>query len=628
MKPIIRRQLNKSAQRTHTNLILNAHRNEGSFKNGLQDALFGSSDPLSRFSEQLSQVETIFKNERWYLISNMRQVLSEMYVEHGLIQTLVDVPVDDGLRGGVEIKTKQLSPEQIEELYACIDENGDLETIGQAIKWNRLFGGAGIIVITGQDPMLPLNVKEIKEDSLLEFRAVDMWELFWNKQGDDTTLIPQMHQNFDYYNYYAVKVHKSRVMAMKGLQAPSFIRPRLRGWGYSVIEGVVRSVNQYLKSNNLIFEVLDEFKVDYFKVKGLAQTLLSPAGTEVVQRRIAMANRQKNYQNAVTMDSEDDFGSKELSFTGLSEVMLGIRTGVASDVRIPQTKLFGQSAAGFSSGEDDIENYNAMVESQVRSKCKYDIIKIVKLRSLQKFGVIPDDLTVTFKSLRILSTEQEETAKTQQFTRLHQAVQSGHITPKEFKEGCNRANLFPIQVDPDAEVITMMGGELGDVAESDYKERKEKNKNSADDKYNLINFKGPRIVTVGLLSGDKILTGKRRDNGLWTSPGGHMDEGETIESAAKREVFEETGIVIDTDKLKLISSEKIKSHRTGKDFALFAFVCQADGEITTINNDPDKEISEWKWVNLSPETPELRPEVRHAKVDNVLMHLFNQKGEI
>lgn len=619
-KPVVRRNIPLPYGKA-----LNAHRNESSFKNGLQDAIFGGGgDFISRFSEQLSQVETLFKNERWYLLSNMRQILSQMYVEHGLIQTLIDIPVDDGLRGGVEIKTKQLSPEQIEELQACLDEHGDIQTVGQAVKWNRLFGGSGIVVLTGQPPDQPLNVNEVKQNDLLDFRAVDMWELFWNRQSDDTTLIPGQQTDFEFYNYYGIKLHKSRVMPMKGLIAPSFIRPRLRGWGYSVVEGVVRSVNQYLKSNNLIFEVLDEFKVDFFKIKGLAQSLLDPAGEQAVRRRIAVANKQKNFQNAVAMDSEDDFGSKELSFTGLSEVMAGIRMGVASDVRIPQTKLFGQSASGFNSGEDDIENYNAMVESQVRGKCKYDLLKVVRLRALQKFGVLLDDLTITFKSLRILSAEAEEKVKDSKFNRLLQAAQAGLATPKEFKEGCNKDNLLSIQLDPSVDIIDMKGGDDEDVAEKD-----DKKQNSIDEKYSLINFKGPRIVTVGVINGSKILTGKRRDNGLWTNPGGHMDDGETVEGAAAREVLEETGIKLEQSALQLVEVQKIKSHRTGKEFALFAFICNVANEFaTTLANDPDKEITEWKWVELSKDTPELWPESRHAKVDNVLMHLFNQKGEI
>ena len=77
-------------------------------------------------------------------------------MEIGLVQTIVDVPVDDGLRGGVKFKSKQLDESQIHELQVSFDRDDDLNTAGQAAKWNRLFGGAGILIMTDQDPEEPL----------------------------------------------------------------------------------------------------------------------------------------------------------------------------------------------------------------------------------------------------------------------------------------------------------------------------------------------------------------------------------------------------------------------------------------------------------------------------------------
>ncbi len=429
--------------------------------NGLADVLgFNHGD----FGTQLNQVDTLFKNNRWYLVSNMRQLLSEIYVEHGLIQTVVNVPVDDGLRGGVILKTKQLNAEEIEMLTATMEEKEDLVVVGQALKWNRLFGGAGVLVLTDQKGDQPLDINSIKEDSPLEFRDVDMWELFWSQQNtsDYSAAIDQSElADVEYYDYYGQKVHKSRVFKMKGLKAPSFVRPRLRGWGFSIVEALINSMNQYLKANNLIFEVLDEFKIDVFKIKNLSNTLLSQEGANAVKRRIQLANAQKNYQHAITMDGEDDYIQKELSFAGISETMQGIRMQIASDLRMPLTKVFGISAAGFSSGEDDIENYNAMVESQVRQKCKFDILRIVKIRCQQMFGLVPEDLTIEFKPLRVLSSEQEENVKTQKFSRIFQTAQAGLMTVKEFKDACNKENLLSIQVDTNIEKLETGGDEEG-----------------------------------------------------------------------------------------------------------------------------------------------------------------------
>lgn len=398
-------------------------------------------------SVQLSQATTVFANLRWYLVSNFYQMLSEAYVEIGLIQTVCNVPVDDALRGGVDIFSKQLSPDQVDELLNSIDRDNDLVTLGQTAKWMRLYGGAGTLILTDQDPETPLDISSIGPDEPLEFRSADIWELTWSQQEAEGYNPAIQSSDFEFYDYYGSKIHKSRVMKMVGLPPPSFIRPRLRGWGFSVVETLIRSINQYLKSTDLMFEVLDEFKVDVFKIKNLVNTLMKPDGTQKVQERVQLANYQKNYQNALTMDSEDDWDHKQLSFAGLAETMQQIRMQVASDMRMPITKLFGVSASGFNSGEDDIEVYNAMVEGEVRNKLKYDILRVCEIKCQKLFGFIPDDLKISFKPLRVLSAEQEENVKTQKFTRLQMAAQSGLITPEEFREACNRDNLLPLNLE-------------------------------------------------------------------------------------------------------------------------------------------------------------------------------------
>lgn len=425
-------------------------------ENGLTEAIMGTgSFPFNQGVPGTAQVEnvgTIFRNMRYYFISNMRQILSQAYCEIGLVQTICDVPVDDAMRGGVTITSKKLDEEKIEALVTAMDENDDLGAIAQAFKWNRLFGGAGLLILTEQDPETPLNIEAIGPDSKLEFRPVDMWELFFdmqNLEGYDPVLQDDDTQS-EFFSYYGEKVHRSRVILLKGIEAPSFVRPRLRGWGFSVVETLVRSLNQYLKSTDLAFEVLDEFKIDIFKMKNLINTLMSQDGTNKVRQRVQLANWQKNYQNALVMDSEDEWDHKQLSFAGLGDVMMQIRMQVASDMRMPITKLFGISAAGFNSGEDDIEVYNGMVESQVRNKSKYVILEVLKLRAQQTFGSYPDDLRIAFQPLRVMSSEQEEQVKEKKFNRLKDALEKNAITLEEFRDACNKGKLMDIMLSDDA----------------------------------------------------------------------------------------------------------------------------------------------------------------------------------
>lgn len=416
----------------------------------------------------ISDASTAFENLRWYLVSNFRQLLSQVFVEIGLVRTICVVPVMDGLRGGVMFKSKQLSEEELQELKVKMDRENDINTAGWGTVWTRLYGGGGILILTDdQDPQDPIDITKIAKGADIGFRAVDMWELYWDKQNVEGYDAEIQAEDFEYYNYYSEPVHKTRVMRLKGAEAPSFIRPRLRGWGLSEVEALIRSMNQYLKATDLGFEVLDEFKLDVYKIKNLISTLLGPNGTQAVQQRVALANWQKNYQNAVVMDAEDDFDHKQLSFAGLAEAMAGIRQQVASDMRIPAIKLFGQSFStggmGTSSVEE-MENYNSMIESEVRNKLKWHILKMAEIRCMQLFGYIPDDLELEFKPLRELTAEQQETVKEKKFNRIAAAKASGDLTTQEYRDACNKGELFDIKLDTKATGLNPNDPELEEVA--------------------------------------------------------------------------------------------------------------------------------------------------------------------
>ena len=70
----------------------------------------------------------------------------------------------------------------------------------------------------------------------------------------------------------------------------------------------------------------------------------------------------------------------------------------------------------------------------------------------------------------------------------------------------------------------------------------------------------PKIVATALIERDNhILIIKRAVQvgyGLWSLPGGYVDRGEIVENAAAREVLEETGLKVKTDKLLGLFSEQ------------------------------------------------------------------------
>lgn len=394
------------------------------------------------FGVQLSQTATLIKNNRNYFISNDRTTLTYAYTTHGIIQTLIDQPIEDAFRGGLNIESDELDPEDIQKIQQYIRENNVMQEIKDLGKWDRLYGGGAMVINTVGKSDKPLNVNAINENTPLEFYASDLWEL--NKTNAQIYSEPKPYVKtgfMDEFFFYGNKLDRSRSLIVKGKRAPSFARQQLRGWGMSEVERLVRSLNQYLKNNDLIFELLDEAKIDVYGIHNLNESLSANQEKEIAGK-ISLSNQMKSYQNALVLDNRDNYEQKQMNFAGLSDMLQQIRIGIASDLKMPLTKIFGQSATGFNSGEDDIENYNAMIESEIRGKFDGIIIQIIKLISQKVNGFIPDDLDFKYKPLRVLSTEQEEIVKTSRVNNTMALYDRGLMTSDEVVDEINQQEIF------------------------------------------------------------------------------------------------------------------------------------------------------------------------------------------
>ena len=396
----------------------------------------------------LSQSDALSFNNRFHAITLNRALLSQTYLEHGIIQVVIDQPIDDAFRGGIIIKCPEISADDIKDIEAFLSKEQILETYAQALKWARLYGGSGIIINAGQDLTKPLNINSIKETTQIEFYAADRWELSYSPSGMST--LDQFKENDTIncpYNYYGHSINEGNIIKLKNKDAPSLIRGQFGGWGVSELEKIMRSYNQYLKHQNVTYELLDESKIDIFKLNGFNSAIATRDGAQKTAARVSLAAKIKNYQNALVMDIEDEYEQKTLGFAGLSEILTQIRIGLACDLRMPMTKLFGLSASGFSSGEDDIENYNAMIESDVRSKCKPGLIKILNIACQKVLGHIPENITFDFKPLRIMTNQQESMVKTDALNRITTAVNSGLCTSEKAVELVNSEKIFSIDLE-------------------------------------------------------------------------------------------------------------------------------------------------------------------------------------
>jgi phage-related protein (TIGR01555 family) len=389
---------------------------------------------------RLNSISPIIDNNVYYPVTLNYTMLMYMYKTHGIIQTAIDMPVLDAFRGGLEFTSSELDPEDLEDFCDWLEEKGVLQSFGNAVIWKRLFGGAALVINAGQDPTKPLDLFKLDKDHL-EFYDACRWELMAKDPANPSMGSQSMLSQK--YDIYGVEMDASRVLTMSGKRAPFLIRNQLAGWGMSEVERMIADFNLFLQTRNVLYEILDEAKLDIYHLSGYSDSLATADGTALINQRVELTNQLKNFQKALILDKEDDYDQKQLSFSGLSEIMKENRIGIASALRMPITKLFGLSASGFNSGEDDIENYNAMVESEVREPARPALNSVIKLCARAFFG---DDysLKYKFKPLRMMTSTDEETIKSSKQQRLTDLYDRGLVDSKEVGEVLHKEDLIGI----------------------------------------------------------------------------------------------------------------------------------------------------------------------------------------
>ena len=122
--------------------------------------------------------------------------------------------------------------------------------------------------------------------------------------------------------------------------------------------------------------------------------------------------------------------------------------------------------------------------------------------------------------------------------------------------------------------------------------------------YDINDLNKPNVVVIYANYNDKIVMCKHDKIETWEIPGGHIEKGEIPETAAKRELYEETGAI----EFNLVPFCKYSFEINGK--TIFSIMYKA--EITKMENLPNFEIKQVGFFEKMPTNvtyPEIYAEI-------------------
>lgn len=322
-------------------------------------------------------------------------LLDRVYREGGLAANIVDMPVDDALRNWREFNSKDSSLIRAVEKDLLVQQQ-----FGKLVKYSRLYGGAALLMITGQPLDEPLNIDAVGKGDLKNLIVFDKNEVF----ATDINFTNPLSSNYlrpDFFNLYQrdYKIHHSHFVIKHGIELPRRLMQSNNYWGDSVVRRVLENINNTLASRKGVAGLLRKANQDVITRQGLNDELRSAQDKSVIERYRLFKQMMSNLNLAV-LDGTEDFSRHTINFSGIAQVMDELKTWIAADTRIPITKLFGTSAKGMNAtGEGDEKNYFADIKADQDGDLRLAIEQLDRVMIRSALGYFPDDLEFEWNPL-------------------------------------------------------------------------------------------------------------------------------------------------------------------------------------------------------------------------------------
>lgn len=342
-------------------------------------------------------------------VHNDSRILEAIYDEDHTAGKIVDAPVDAAFKRGYQLNIQDPAIKR----EAVIDALEVLQAeyhLGQALRWERLYGGAAVMLGAADGKRLdePLEGNAIQQFHYLN--AYNRWEL-----SPHTYYSNPLHPKFGQPQVYRLHpqstttsivgalVHESRFLLFKGRPTTKTTQILNQYWGNSFLMRCFSAVKQHGAAMASVLAAMADASQAIYKIKGL-HNIIKGGNETPLKTRMRVIDEVRSVVNAIVLDSDgEDFTKLSTQLTELANLVDRFKLNLASAAEMPMTVLFGQAPAGLNAtGESDMALwYDSVSQYQTRVVAPA-MERIARLVMRAKFGptagVLPEKWSVTFPS--------------------------------------------------------------------------------------------------------------------------------------------------------------------------------------------------------------------------------------
>lgn len=393
---------------------------------GMDNLISGTDYTRSRFTQDYNLMVTLYRT-------------------HWIVKKIIDVVANDMTKAGIKINC-DLEPQILQRIYDCIKRRKVDKGLNELVRWGRLFGGAGaIMLIDGQDEILdqPLDINTVMLNDFKGLLVFDRWSGITPNTSEMITDLDSPEYGLPkYYNVsiedgQAIKVHHSRVLRYVGRTLPRWEKEVEQYWGASELETVIEEI---AKRDNTSFNIaqlvfLSNLRILKMADLGDALTLNDSQAQRDVYHTLQAQNALMSNFGLYVMNKDDEFDTKAYTFSGLAEIMQTFMLDITGATGIPATKMYGRSPEGMNAtGESDMQNYYEMI-TENQSNSLYDCwVKLLPVVFMSEIGFVPDSFDFEFEAIENVKEEEIADLIAKKSDSIIKGYDANLITQKEARE--------------------------------------------------------------------------------------------------------------------------------------------------------------------------------------------------